>query len=97
MSDFSKFFRGLCSDRHNDNAPIQTLIEVVERVLGGLTVRDMIELDQEEFDYDGEGIWPDILYLESIAYSYPYDFPNWQLKMASQRLERLIKLIVNKA
>ena len=93
LLDLSNFFHTLCIARNNDTASPQTLLELVESVLGDLTVKEMIDQDQEEFDYDGEGIWPAILQLESIAYDSPYEIPNWQLEMAVKRLERLSSLV----
>lgn len=99
LMDLSDLFHRAYTYRHNfflnnDEASPQKFIEVVEEVLGDLTVKDMINVDQEEFEYDGEDIWDCVLYLQPIVSRYEHQLPNWQLKMAAMRLERLAKLVI---
>ena len=73
---------------NNDDASPQKLLEIVENCLGDLTVQEMIE-------YGEENIFP--IDLKSIVSQYPYQIPNWQLKMSAIRLERLTNYIINDA
>ena len=100
LLDLSNLFHRASVYRHNfclnnDDASPQKLLEVVEYCLGDLTVWEMIDADQEDFEYDGENIWPCILDLQAIVSQYPHQIPNWQLKMAAMRLERLASHGIN--
>ena len=90
--DLSNLFHHASVYRHNfflnnDNASPLKLLEVVENCLGDLTVREMIEYDENIFPID----------LKSIVSQYPHQIPNWQLKMSATRLERLASHIINYA
>ena len=99
LLDLSNLFQFACTFRHNsllnnDDASTHKFLEVLEECLGDLTVKDMINVDQDEFEFDGENIWDCVLRLEHIVTWYERQIPNWQLKMAAMRLERLAKLII---
>ena len=99
LLELSNLFHQASVYRHNfclnnDDASPQKLLEVVEYSLRDLTVREMIDIHQEEFEYNGENIWPCIFDLQSIVSQYPHQIPNWQLKMAAMRLEKLANQII---
>lgn len=100
LMDLSNLFHRAYTYRHNfflnnDEASPQKFLEVVEEVLGDMTVKDMINVDQNEFEFDGEDIWQCVLQLQPIVSGYERQIPNWQLKMAAMRLERLARLIIS--